>query len=63
MVCPYCADELPRQSTDQWTDVARVTNLAEAGFLSDELIGLGIDARIYQLEEFSAVTDRWATVY
>ena len=48
---------------DRWTNVARVTNLAEAGFLTDELVGLGIDARIYQLEEFSAVTDRWATVY
>jgi hypothetical protein len=43
--------------------VARVTNLAEAGFLTDELVGLGIDAQIYQLEEFSALTDRWATVY
>ena len=28
----------------QWTDVARVTNLAEAGFLTDELVGHGIDA-------------------
>jgi hypothetical protein len=44
-------------------DVARVTNLAEAGFLTDELVGLGIDARIHQLEEFGALTDRWETVY
>jgi hypothetical protein len=43
--------------------VARVTNLAEAGFLTDELVGLGIDARIHQLEEFGALTDRWETVY
>jgi hypothetical protein len=47
----------------QWTDVARVTNLAEAGFLTDELLGREMDARIYQMEEFSAVTDRWATMY
>jgi hypothetical protein len=46
-----------------WTDVARVTNLAEAGFLTDELVGMEIDARIHQLEEFSAITDCWATVY
>lgn len=43
--------------------MARVTNLAEAGFLTDELVGLGIDARIYQLEEFSAVSDHWASLY
>jgi hypothetical protein len=46
-----------------WIDVARVNNLAEAGFLTDELVGLGIDARIYQLEEFSALTDRWTSLY
>ena len=62
-ICPYCGEELQREPKDRWTNVARVTNLAEAGFLTDELVGLGIDARIYQLEEFSAVTDRWATVY
>ena len=62
-MCPYCGEELSREPKDRWANVARVTNLAEAGFLTDELVGLGIDARIYQLEEFSAVTDRWATVY
>ena len=46
-----------------WVDVARVTNLAEAGFLTDELVGHDLDARIHQMEEFSAVTDRWATTY
>jgi hypothetical protein len=43
--------------------VARVKNLAEAGFLTDELVGIGIDARIHQLEEFSAISDRWASRY
>jgi hypothetical protein len=62
-ICPRCGKELQPDVNDRWIDVARVTNLAEAGFLTDELVGLGIDARIYQLEEFSAVTDRWATVY
>ena len=32
----------------------RVTNLAEAGFLVDELAGEGIEARIFQSEDFSA---------
>jgi hypothetical protein len=53
-----------REDVDHpWADVARVRNLAEAGFLTDELSGLGIDARIHQLDEFSAITDRWASLY
>jgi hypothetical protein len=62
-ICPSCGEDLPTEPNDRWTDIARVTNLAEAGFLCDELVGLGMDARIYQLEEFSAITDRWGTVY
>jgi hypothetical protein len=46
-----------------WIDVARVTNLAEAGFLTDELVGHGIDAQIHQLQEFSALTDCWSSLY
>jgi hypothetical protein len=40
-----------------------VTNLAEAGFLTDELVGHDMEARIHQMEEFSAANDRWATMY
>jgi hypothetical protein len=61
--CPGCGAPAPPQGERAWTDVARVRNLAEAGFLSDELIGLGIDARIHQLEEFGAVNHRWASLY
>ena len=61
--CPHCGADVPRDTDHSWVDVARVTNLAEAGFLTDELIGLDIDARIYQLEEFSALSDRWAAVW
>jgi hypothetical protein len=46
-----------------WIDVARVTNLAEAGFLTDELVGHGVDAQIHQMQEFSALTDCWASSY
>jgi hypothetical protein len=31
--------------------------------MTDELVGRDVDARIFQLEEFSALTDRWATAY
>ena len=44
-------------------NVARVANLAEAGFLTDELVGLGIEARIHQLEDFNALNDRWTSLY
>jgi hypothetical protein len=46
-----------------WIDVARVANLAEAGFIVDELIGLGFQARVHQVDEFSAVIDRWSAQY
>jgi hypothetical protein len=61
--CPYCGGAAPQKHEADWTDVARVSNLAEAGYLTDELLGSEINARIYQLDEFSAVSDRWQTVY
>jgi hypothetical protein len=61
--CPDCGGLLREDPDRPWTDIARVRNLAEAGFLTDELIGLGIDARIHQLDEFSAISDRWASLY
>jgi hypothetical protein len=61
--CPDCGATMPLQADRPWTDVARVRNLAEAGFLTDELIGLGIDARIHQLDEYNAINNRWAALY
>jgi hypothetical protein len=61
--CPNCGAALAADVHPPWTDVARVRNLAEAGFLADELIGFGIDARVYQLDEFSAASDRWRSQY
>ena len=61
--CPHCGTPLGREQANRWINVARVTNLAEAGFLVDELSGEGIDARIYQSEDFSALTDRWMVSY
>src|SRR3954468_10652703 len=61
--CSDCGPPFKHDVTDSWVNVARVANLAEAGFLNDELIGAGIDARIHQLEEFNAVYDRWSAAY
>jgi hypothetical protein len=61
--CPHCGAPLQHDEPARWINVARVTNLAEAGFLVDELSVEGIDARIYQSEDFSALTDRWLVSY
>ncbi|MGD9633895.1 MAG: hypothetical protein AB7G28_09895 [Pirellulales bacterium] len=61
--CPHCGSPLDRNAPARWINVARVANLAEAGFLVDELAGEGIEARIYQSEDFSALTDRWQVSY
>jgi hypothetical protein len=61
--CPNCGNAVRQRHQADWTDVARVANLAEAGYLTDELLGSDIDARIYQLDEFSALSDRWQAVY
>lgn len=61
--CPHCGTSLVRDESQRWINVARVTNLAEAGYLVDELLGGGIDARIFQSEDFSALTDRWQVSY
>jgi hypothetical protein len=61
--CPDCGAAVRLEDEHPWVDVARVTNLAEAGFLTDELVGLGVDAQIYQLQEFSALTNRWESLY
>jgi hypothetical protein len=61
--CPNCGEAFEKQDPIPWTNVARVANLAEAGFLTDELVGLGIDARIHQLEDFNALSDRWTSLY
>jgi hypothetical protein len=70
--CPHChrpitvpqisSFEDPPDSIE-WVDVARVANLAEAGFLCDELVGAGIEARVHQQEEFNAAIDRWTSQY
>lgn len=59
MRCPFCETDL----TANWPAVARVTNLAEAGFLANDLMSGGIESRIFASESFSAVTGRWSVAY
>jgi hypothetical protein len=61
--CPHCGRPVPADTDDGWTDVARVGNLAEAGFLANDLAGEGIDAQIHAVEEFSGVAGSWSASY
>src|SRR4051812_1637634 len=61
--CPNCGGAITSHELIPWTSVARVANLAEAGFLADELVGLGIEARIHQSDDFNALNDRWTPLY
>jgi hypothetical protein len=54
---------LPTASGEAWVNVARVANLAEAGYLSDELAGLDIEARVFQSDDFSELHGGWKTSY
>ena len=63
VVCPQCGHSPSESQAYEWVDVARVSNLAEAGFLSDELNGVGLESRVHQLDEFSAASDRWSSRY
>lgn len=57
--CPFCDTDL----AENWQAVARVTNLAEAGFLANDLTSCGIESRIFASESFSAVAGRWSVAY
>jgi hypothetical protein len=62
-ICPRCGAPLKLVQQDGWINVARLTSLAEAGFLADELMNEDLEARIYAAESFSVLTDRWTPSY
>ena len=62
-ICPRCGAPLKLVDQDGWVNVARLTSLAEAGFLTDELVGDGLEARVYAAESFSALSDAWTPSY
>ncbi len=61
--CPYCGGALAAESAVDLTDVARVANLAEAGFLANDLESEGIDAQIHAVENFSGISGSWSVAY
>ncbi len=63
LTCPHCGHELVELPDRGLTDVARVVNLAEAGFLAEILAGDGIDAQIHAVESFSGTAGSWSVAY
>lgn len=61
--CPFCGAELAPARSPEWTSVARVTNLAEAGYLANDLSTHGIKTRIFDAESFCAVSGGWSAAY
>lgn len=61
--CARCGAKFEQVDGQAWIDVARVSNLAEAGFLTDELVGNDIEAQVHHTQEFSALTDNWKSSY
>jgi len=62
-VGPHHREAVPTHAEHRWVPVARVTGLAEAGFLQDLLQDRQIPSRVRQWDDFSAVDGSWSTVY
>ncbi len=62
--CPRCWAEVKAESPQgMWTAVARTTNLAEAGYLTNDLVANGHEARIEQHDSFSAIDGNWQSIF
>lgn len=61
-VCPQC-DQSTLISPAPWRDAARVTSLAEGGYLASRLDGEGIATRLVESSSFSAVDGMWRSAY
>ena len=65
-ICPHCQGTKPALSAAKdkdWASAAKVSNLAEAGYLVSRLSGDSIDARLVESETFNAMTGNWHVKY
>jgi hypothetical protein len=61
--CPGCGYEAATVPTTPWKSIARLSNLAEAGFYADYLEGEGFAARVHHRQDYSALDSTWATSF
>lgn len=62
-ICPECRSEVRVGDNDQWVSVVRTINLAEAGYLANELETGGFPSQIRQHDSFSAVDGTWNSLF
>jgi hypothetical protein len=61
-VCPQCqqpVESVQSESSLEWSNVARLANVAEAGYLASSLQAEGIAARVVELPSYSAAGGAW----
>lgn len=59
--CPHCGES--NQADSGYRDVARIANLAEAGYLVSRLADEQIEAELAMQQSFDAVTGTWTPTY
>lgn len=62
-LCRKCELSGCEREASSWAAIARLSNLAEAGYFADWLEGEGITARVFHRHSFTAVDDVWNTTY
>jgi len=63
-VCRFCGAEWNAETdTQQWASVARLKNVAEAGFLVNLLAEDDVAAQLCQYDDFSALDGCWNSVF
>jgi hypothetical protein len=62
-ICPHCRSEVRAPEEASWVSVVRTVNLAEAGYLANELEMGGFCARIKQHDSFSALDGSWTSLF
>jgi len=62
-ICAYCQTDLRPSEQIKWVSIARLTNLAEAGYFADLLDDSGVPVNVRQHDRFSAVDGTWACDY
>ncbi len=62
-VCPECEVTSKSGHTTRWKPIARLSNLAEAGFYADFLEGEGYAARVHHRNDYSALDSTWQSSF
>ena len=62
--CPRCGQALAESEVGQdWTSIARLTNLAEVGYFADALETRGMPTKVRQHNEYSALDGTWRSTF